>query len=189
MADWLKFIVLAKYCTDHPVTPQPKENPTQYWFGTRSLSLFSALRHRRKVNAITGKPVKVVPQYLKDTKNGVTRPSAGARESPTHYGGWLLRERFSNCFLMYWIISRFPNHGIERQITLAWLGLAWLGFGQASATQPLSTTEAQTQLHLVATKKKRGDNSRIRFSSVKGNLERLRSLEYMHPLMVYKLGI
>jgi hypothetical protein len=47
------------------------------------------------------------------------------------------------------------------------------------------------RLNLVATKKKRGDNYRIRFSSAGNNLDRLRSLtlKYMHPLMVYKLGI
>lgn len=47
------------------------------------------------------------------------------------------------------------------------------------------------RLNLVATKKKRGDNYRIRFSSAGNNLDRLRSLtlKHMHPLMVYKLGI
>lgn len=42
------------------------------------------------------------------------------------------------------------------------------------------------RLDLVATNKKRGMGYRIRFSSEKYNLDRLRSLtlEYMHPQMV-----
>jgi len=49
----------------------------------------------------------------------------------------------------------------------------------------------KTKLGLVATKKKRGNNYRIRFSSAGNNLDKLRllTLEHMHPLTRYKLGL
>lgn len=47
------------------------------------------------------------------------------------------------------------------------------------------------RLGLVATKKKRGDNYRIRFSSAGDNLDKLKTLtlDHMYPIMRYKLGL
>ncbi|OMJ07032.1 hypothetical protein AYI69_g11588 [Smittium culicis] len=38
---WLKFDVLGNLCTNYPSTPYPKESPTQYWFGSKQLPIFT----------------------------------------------------------------------------------------------------------------------------------------------------
>lgn len=157
--NWLKFTVLADYCTNHPITPQPKENPTQYWFCTKSLPIFTVLHPKwYSVNPNSGKLIKVVPEYLKDTLSGVT--------------------------LAFWIMGDgyWDN---DAQTVL----LCTESFTEAEVDFLIKLLKER--LDLVATKKKRGDNYRIRFSSIKSNLDRLRSLtlEHMHPSMVYKLGI
>jgi len=157
--NWLKFTVLADYCTNHPITPQPKENPTQYWFCTKSLPFFTTLYPKwYSVNPNSGKPVKVVPEYLKDTLSGVT--------------------------LAFWIMGDgyWDN---DAQTVL----LCTESFTEAEINFLIKILKER--LDLVATKKKRGDNYRIRLSSTKSNLDRLRSLtlEYMHPSMVYRLGV
>jgi hypothetical protein len=123
------------------------------------LPIFTALYPKwYLINTVTGKPVKIVPQYLEEALSGAT--------------------------LAFWIMGD--------------------GYWESDAQTTLLCTESFTEaevdflirilkdrLDLVATKKKRGDNYRIRFSSIKGNIDRLRSLtlEHMHPSMVYKLGI
>ncbi len=41
---WVKFVLLGTICTDSVPTPYPKENPTQYWFATRSHPYLTSLR-------------------------------------------------------------------------------------------------------------------------------------------------
>lgn len=41
---WLKFDVLGSLSTPTLPTPYPKQNPTQYWFATRSLPELTEMR-------------------------------------------------------------------------------------------------------------------------------------------------
>jgi len=41
---WIKFTVFGSVSSSATPTPYPKHNPTQYWFSTRSLPLFTVLR-------------------------------------------------------------------------------------------------------------------------------------------------
>jgi hypothetical protein len=43
---WLKFEVLGAFCTQSEPTPYPKQNPTQYWFGSKSDPYFVELREK-----------------------------------------------------------------------------------------------------------------------------------------------
>lgn len=39
--EWIKFDLLGNISTTGPLTPYPKNNPTQYWFSTRSHIYFT----------------------------------------------------------------------------------------------------------------------------------------------------
>ena len=61
----LKFTVLGTLSTTTAPTPYPKENPTQYWFGTRSLPYFTRLRPLwYRWDEAKGDFIKIIPLKL-----------------------------------------------------------------------------------------------------------------------------
>lgn len=57
--NWLRFEILASICTTAQPTPWPRENPSQYWFCTRTHPYFTYLRNQWYKNKI-----KILPNHL-----------------------------------------------------------------------------------------------------------------------------
>lgn len=57
---WLKFTVLRGLVTEALPTPHPKENPTQFWFASRNMAVFTELEKVWYVK-VNGKRLKVIP--------------------------------------------------------------------------------------------------------------------------------
>ena len=68
----LKFNVLKEVCNDSKPTPWPRNNPTQYWFGSKSMPLFKELHSQwYKLNTNVNyknrdKYIKVLPHNIYD---------------------------------------------------------------------------------------------------------------------------
>lgn len=55
---WLKLTILGSLSSLTPPTPYPKENPTQYWIGTRTNTYFKKLREQW----YNTQKVKIIPK-------------------------------------------------------------------------------------------------------------------------------
>lgn len=74
--NYLKFNALSEICTDTPPTPWPKDDPTQYWFGSISLPVLNDLHKqwyicppeggRNKNNTSSNKYIKILPNNIYD---------------------------------------------------------------------------------------------------------------------------
>jgi hypothetical protein len=60
---WLKFDLLGTLCTESLPTPHPVNNPTQYWFASRSLPQFTVMESLW-YSVVNGKRVKIIPDNL-----------------------------------------------------------------------------------------------------------------------------
>jgi len=60
---WLKYQVLNSLCNPSLPVPYPRDNPTQYWFTTKSLPLFTQMYADWYV-IVDGKITKIVPNDI-----------------------------------------------------------------------------------------------------------------------------
>lgn len=130
--------------------------PTQYWFGLKSLPLFTDLHklwyQPSKKNGLTNKYIKIVPKYLEN--------------------------QFTEITLAFWIMGDGYWETDSQTIFLC-----TESFTEAEVDFLIEILKKR--LDLKASKKKRGNNFRIRFSSKSDNISRLRllTLSYMHYQM------
>lgn len=94
--NYLKFNVLSEICTDTPPTPWPKDDPTQYWFGSISLPVLNDLHKqwyicppeggRNKNNTSSNKYIKILPNNIYDllTPRGIAHWFMGDGYYHTH---------------------------------------------------------------------------------------------------------
>lgn len=68
--NYLKYNVLSEICNDNKPTPWPKNNPTQYWFSSKSMSILKEIHSKwYKWDKNQNKYIKIIP---KDIANLIT---------------------------------------------------------------------------------------------------------------------
>nr|QYC94408.1 hypothetical protein [Oedogonium sp. 1_circle_61917] len=157
--EWVKFDLLGTISTSGPLTPYPKNNPTQYWFATRNNIFFTELYSIWYFKTEKG-IIKRIPcnNYLEEFFSEVSLAHAIMGD-----GYWLTQGK-----TVYLCTESFSHDDVMRFIKFL-----------------------EHKFKLKATPSKRVNNYRIRFKGTSENLLKLRKLvkPYMHPSMLYKLGI
>jgi hypothetical protein len=162
---WLKFVVLEEISTSTLPTPYPINNPTQYWFATRNSKFFTELANIWYV-VIDGKRVKIVPnnEYLEAYLTDVA------------LAHWIMGDGYWNKKAKRIVICTecFSKEEVTRLSVIL-----QRKFGIVAVLQPRWSNDKTTV------------NYRLRFSGKQENLAKVRTLvaPYMHPLMLYKLGL
>jgi len=155
--------LLGNVSTSTAPTPYPRENPTQYWFSTCSHAFFTELRSVWYVSNL--KKHKLVHTKILPTQD-------------------YLDSFFTEVSLAHAIMGDGYWENDSQTILIC--------------TENFTLEEVRVfiefldkRLGLKATTKKRKECYRLRFSSANNNLILLRIMvtPYMHPSMLYKLGI
>lgn len=138
--------------------------------------------------------------YPKDSPTQYWFSSRCSQEFTFLYKQWYVFDKATNAF------RKIVPKKLEHEYTLTSLAFVLMGDGYWDRDQKTiyicteNFTESQVddlivlfrkKFDLVATKKKRNQGFRIRFSGKHSNLERLRKgvIPFFHPSMIYKLGI
>jgi LAGLIDADG DNA endonuclease family len=159
---WLKFIVLKGLVTSTLPTPYPKENPTQYWFSSRNMPMFTTLDKIWYVS-INDQRIKILPSNA------------------------YLKEYFTEVALAFLIMG--DGYWDKHEQTVF---IATENFTQADIMRLVSFLKERFDLIVTTKRRKlkNGYGYRLRFSRIKENVSKLRRLvaPHMHPCMLYKLG-
>lgn len=104
---WIKFNLLGNLCTTGPLTPYPKQSPTQYWFATRNHIYFTEIYNLWYKTTEKGR-IKVIPsnEYLEAFFNEVSLAHAIMGD-----GYWLTKEK-----TVYLCTESFPHDDVMRFI-------------------------------------------------------------------------
>lgn len=155
----LNFEVLGEICTNIALNLYMKKNSTQSTFNTRSLELFT----------------EIYPYFYKKINN------KNIKQIPNDK---FLQEYFSEITLAFMLMGDGYWDNFHKTVFIC--------------TECFTLSDINRllfilrhKLGLIARTNKRGSNFRIRFSNKELNLRLLRVLvePYLHPIMLYKLGL
>lgn len=161
---WLKFDILANFCTKTQPTGYPKESPTQFWFCSKNTPLFTALEKIWYISK-EDKVVKVLPS-----------------ES-------FLEKVFTPLCLAHMIMGDGYWDNSNRTVMIC-----TECFSYEEVCLLIKLLHKNLGLKATLKKRVNNGvlvGHRIRFSSSEKNLEQLRFLvkDFMHTSMLYKLNL